>query len=83
MTVERNARTGVLLALSAAFMWGVSGAVAADAFSEVSPARVAEVRALVTTAVLVPVAWRRGLLSPPSGLGWFFALGVKIGRAHV
>jgi len=83
MTVDRDARIGVLLALSAAAMWGVSGAVAADAFSEVSPARVAEVRALITTAVLVPVAWRRGLLSPPSGLGWFFVLGVNLALVNV
>ena len=78
MTVSDNTRTGVLLALAAAFMWGVSGAVAADAFSEVSPARVAEARALITTAVLVPVAWWRGLLGPRGGLHWFFLLGVNL-----
>jgi drug/metabolite transporter (DMT)-like permease len=78
-----KARTGVLLALSAALMWGVSGAVAADAFGEVAPARVAEVRALVTTAVLVPVAWWRGLLAPLGGLAWFFALGVNLALVNV
>lgn len=83
MTVDRNARTGVLLALSAAFMWGVSGAVAADAFSEVSPARVAEVRALVTTAILVPVAWWRGLLNPQGGLWWFLLLGLNLALVNV
>ncbi len=83
MSVERSTRTGVLLALSAAFMWGISGAVAADAFSEVSPARVAEVRALVTTVVLVPVAWRRGLLDPRGGLRWFLVLGVNLALVNV
>jgi drug/metabolite transporter (DMT)-like permease len=83
MTADRNTRTGVLLALSAAFMWGVSGAVAADAFSEVSPARVAEARALITTAVLVPVAWWRGLINPQGGLAWFFLLGVNLAVVNV
>jgi drug/metabolite transporter (DMT)-like permease len=50
------------LALFAATLWGVSGTVAADAFSEVAPARVAQVRAMVALAFLVPYAWRRGLL---------------------
>jgi len=49
-------------ALLAAALWGVSGTVAADAFSEVSPARVAQVRAMVALALLLPFAWRRGLL---------------------
>ena len=83
MTAARSTRTGVLLALSAAFLWGVSGAVAADAFSEVSPARVAETRALITTAVLVPVAWRRGVLNPKGGVGWFFVLGVNLALVNV
>lgn len=83
MTAGRNTRTGVLLALSAALMWGVSGAVAADAFTEVSPARVAEARALITTAVLVPVAWWRGLISPQGGLAWFFLLGVNLAVVNV
>ena len=83
MTAARSTRTGVLLALSAAFLWGVSGAVAADAFSEVSPARVAETRALITTAVLVPVAWWRGMLNPKGGVGWFFVLGVNLALVNV
>ena len=83
MAAARSTQTGVLLALSAAFMWGVSGAVAADAFSEISPARVAEVRALFTTAVLVPVAWWRGLLDPQGGLRWFFLLGANLALVNV
>jgi len=83
MAAARTTQTGVLLALSAAFMWGVSGAVAADLFSEVSPARVAEGRALITTAVLVPVAWWRGLLNPQDGLRWFFLLGVNLALVNV
>lgn len=83
VTADRSTRTGVLLALSAAIMWGVSGAVAADAFGEVSPARVAEARALIATAVLVPVAWWRGLLRPKGGLGWFFLLGLNLALVTV
>ena len=83
MATDRRTRTGILLALSAAFMWGVSGAVAADAFSEVSPARVAEARALITTLILVPVAWWRGLLNPRGGLVWFFVLGVNLALVNV
>ena len=78
MSASRATQTGVLLALSAALMWGVSAAVAADAFSELSPARVAETRALIATAVLVPVAWWRGMLRPRGGVGWFFILGVNL-----
>ena len=83
MATARSTQTGVLLALAAAFMWGVSGAVAADAFSELSPARVAEARALITTAVLVPIAWWRGLLDPKGGLWRFFLLGVNLALVTV
>lgn len=64
-------------------MWGVSGAVAAGAFSEVSPARVAETRALLAVVVLVPYAWWRGLLNPGDRIWWLVALGVNLAVVNV
>jgi len=83
MTAARQARTGVLLALTAAFLWGVHGAVAADVFSEVPPARVAQARALITVAVLVPLAWWRGTLRPRGMAWWLVALGVNLAVVNV
>lgn len=83
MADHRTTQTGVLLALLAAFMWGVSGAVAAGVFSEVSPARVAEFRAVVTSAVLVPYAWWRGRLHPGSHVWWYVLLGVNLAAVNV
>lgn len=50
---------GVWLALAAAFLFGVSGVVAVDAFSEVDPVQVAQFRSVVTAFVLVAVAYAR------------------------
>ena len=83
MTADRNARTGVLLALLAALLWGVSGAVAAGVFAEISPARVAEARAIFTAAVLVPYAWWRGRLDPGGNLRWFALLGLNLAAVNV
>lgn len=83
MSPDGTARTGVLLALLAAFLWGVSGAVAADAFAEVSPARVAEARALLATAVLVPYAWARGQIDPRGRLGLLAVLGLNLAAVNV
>jgi drug/metabolite transporter (DMT)-like permease len=73
----------VLLALLAAFLWGVSGAVAADAFAELSPARVAQSRALLATAVLVPYAWLRGQLDPQGRRGLLVILGLNLAAVNV
>lgn len=73
----------MLLALLAAFLWGVSGAVAADAFAEVSPARVAQSRALLATAVLVPYAWLRGQFDPQGRLGLLVVLGLNLAAVNV
>jgi drug/metabolite transporter (DMT)-like permease len=72
------ASTGILLALTAAALYGVSGAVAADAFDEVSPARVSEVRALIAAAVLVPYSWYRGVIGMRGQLGPLMVLGVNL-----
>jgi drug/metabolite transporter (DMT)-like permease len=83
MTSRTDSRIGVLLALLSALLWGVSGAVAAGAFSEVSPARVAETRALLAVVVLVPFAWWRGLLNPGDRIWWLMALGVNLAVVNV
>ena len=81
--MDRSTRNGIAFALLAALFWGVSGAIAADAFAEVSPARVAEVRALVTSLFFVPFALHRGALAPKGGLGWFAVLGAILAASNV
>ena len=78
-------RTGqaIALALFAATLWGVSGTVAADAFAEVPPARVAQVRSLVAGALLLPYAWRRGLLRPAGAGRHLIAFGLVLATVHV
>lgn len=84
-TVEQatNQKIGIALALTAAFLWGVSGAVAADAFADVSPARVAQARAMLAAAILVPYAWWRGLLSARGMARWFIPLGINLAVVNV
>lgn len=81
--MSRSTRSGVAFALLAALFWGVSGAVAADAFADVSPARVAEARAIVTALFFVPLAWFRGALSPGKGIWWFALFGVNLAIVNV
>ena len=78
-----NQRIGIALALTAAFLWGVSGAVAADAFADVSPARVAQARAMMTAAILVPYAWWRGVLPVRGMARWFIPLGINLAVVNV
>jgi len=81
--MDRSTRNGIAFALLAALFWGVSGAIAADAFTHVSPARVAEVRAIVTALVFIPFAYVRGALSPRGGLLGFALLGVNLAIVNV
>ena len=50
------------LAISAALLFGVSGAIASDALTDISPARAAQSRAMVAVVLLLPFAWYRGKL---------------------
>lgn len=53
-------RTGIMLALAAATMWGLAGALAAAVFAEIPVVRVAQVRALGGTLAFLPyVLWKR------------------------
>lgn len=85
MEKKSNEKIGqaVGLALFAAVLWGVSGAVAADAFSEVAPARVAQIRSLVALAFLFPYAWRRGLLRTNGAGRQLVAFGLILATVHV
>jgi drug/metabolite transporter (DMT)-like permease len=74
----RPATAGVFLALTAAALYGVMGAVAADVFDVVSPARVSQIRAFITAAVLIPYAWHRGLLDPKGQLPMLAVLGLNL-----
>lgn len=76
-------RLGIAFALTAALLWGISGAVAADAFSDVSPARVAQARALQAALILVPWAWWRGVLDTNGMWKWLTALGVNLAVVNV
>lgn len=81
--MDRSTRNGIAFALLAALFWGVSGAVAADAFKTVSPARVAEMRALVTSLFFIPFAVYRRALAPRGGIGWFALLGANLAIVNV
>ena len=74
----RPATAGIIFALLAALLYGVSGAIAADVFDVVSPARVSQIRAFIAAAVLVPYAWHRGLLSPQGQIRWLAVLGLNL-----
>ncbi|MGH8934685.1 MAG: EamA family transporter [Acidimicrobiia bacterium] len=57
MQARRDRTTqAVLFALGAASLWGISATVAAHTFTELSPPRVAQARASLAAAVLVPYA---------------------------
>lgn len=83
MVDSRTQQFGVGLALGAALLWGISGAVAADAFADVSPARVAQARVLLAALVLIPWAGWRGALRPQGNLGWLAAIGVNLAVVNV
>ncbi len=83
MEQARRQQIGIALALGAALLWGVSGAVAADAFSDVSPARVAQARAAQAALILLPLAWWRGVLRPRGMMTWLVAMGVSLAVVNV
>jgi len=80
---NRSLGSAVGLALFAAVLWGVSGTVAADAFNEVAPARVAQVRSLVALVFLVPYALRRGLMRTHGAGRPLVAFGLILATVHV
>ena len=74
----RPATAGIVFALTAAALYGVSGAIAADVFDVVSPARVSQIRAFIAAAVLVPYAWYRGMLNPRGQIRLLAVLGLNL-----
>ena len=77
------AASGIFLALTAAALYGVSGAIAADVFADLSVTRASEARALIAAAVLVPYAWWRGRLSPQRQIPVLMVLGVNLALVGV
>lgn len=71
------------LAFTAALLFGVSGAIASDALAEVSPARAAQSRAVVTAAVLLPYAWYRGKLAARASWSLLLLFGASLTAVNV
>lgn len=82
MAIDRTTQ-GALLALAAATMWGVSGAIAGGVFDIVSPARVTQSRALIAVVLLVPYAAHRGVLRLEGGFWKFALLGLNLAVVNV
>ncbi|GMQ99007.1 MAG: DMT family transporter [Acidimicrobiia bacterium] len=80
---DSRATQGALLALTAAAMWGISGAIAGGVFDIVPPAYVAQVRSIVAVAVLAPYAAYRGVLRIPGKPWKFLVLGVNLALVNV
>lgn len=78
-----HATKGALLALLAATMWGISGAVAGGVFDVVSPARVTQSRAIIAVLLLVPYAAHRRVLRLDGGLWKFALLGLNLAVVNV
>ena len=73
----------MLLALAAATMWGVTGALAAGVFDVVSPAYVSQTRSIIAVMILAPYAVYRGVLRPPKPLWKFIVLGANLALVNV
>lgn len=82
MAIDRTTQ-GALLALSAATLWGITGAIAGGVFAVVSPARVTQSRALIALVVLVPYAAHRGVLHLEGGFWRFVLLGLNLAIVNV
>ena len=80
---DRSATAGISLALLAAALYGISGAVAAGAFDEVDPTRVTQARSVMAAAVLIPYAWSRGRFGARGHHRWLVALGLNLGFVSV
>lgn len=74
---------GALLALAAATMWGISGAVAGGVFEVVSPVRVTQSRAIIAVVLLVPYAAHRRVLRLEGGFWKFALLGLNLAVVNV
>ena len=80
---DSRSTTGGLLALSAAAMFGISGAVAGGVFAEIDPARVAQSRSLIAAVLLTAFALWRGVFRLEDGLAKFVVLGLNLALVNV
>lgn len=69
--------------LSAAFLFGVNGAVAADLVEAIPPGNVAQVRSVLAALVLGAIAFRRRLVQTRGKLLVFAALGLTLATEQV
>ncbi|CAN5325143.1 DMT family transporter [soil metagenome] len=76
-------RRGTLYTLSAAFLFGVNGAVAADLVEAIPPGNVAQVRSVLAALVLGAIAFRRRLVQTRGKLLLFAALGLMLATETV
>jgi drug/metabolite transporter (DMT)-like permease len=70
-------------ALTAALLFGVSGAIASDALADVSAARAAQSRAMVAVVVLLPYAWYRRKLASRAAWPLLFWFGASLTAVNV
>ena len=75
--------TGAFLALTAAGLFGVSGAVAGGVFDTVDPAHVAQARSLIAAVLIGAYAATRGLLFPVTRWGRLVVLGINLALVNV
>lgn len=75
--------SGIWFALIAAFLFGVSGVVAADVFSEVDPTRVAQLRSLMAAVFLLAIATRRRALRVRGHITGLLLFGVLLAAVTI
>ena len=83
MMSDSRSTTGGFLALAAAAMFGISGAVAGGTFDVLDPARVAQVRSLIAAVLLVAWAAYRRRLAPGPGIWRLGLLGLNLALVNV
>lgn len=76
-------RAGLWYALAAAFLFGVSGVVAADAFESIEPIRVAQIRSVIAALVLGAIAYRRRRTVHGGRLPELFAFGALLAAVTI
>jgi drug/metabolite transporter (DMT)-like permease len=75
--------SGLWFALGAAFLFGVSGVVAIDAFAAVTPTQLTQVRSVITTVILGTVAIRGGQAHPRGHLSGLALLGIFLASVSI
>lgn len=80
---DGRSATGGFLALTAAALFGFSGAVAGGVFDTVEPAYVAQARSLIAAVLIGAYAAARGVLWPVTGIWRLVLLGLNLALVNV